>query len=131
MTARIFAIVPAMVLALGAAAALAQPAAHRFAQFDQASFMDHSTPFPPYDQAIAMVANAAYIGDGSDPCYLQDQQELMDEPGYSIGTGAAQVCNAPTTVGHRSDPSSRLSQKALPRGPGYSAGTAAALVSGA
>jgi len=32
---------------------------------------------------------AAYVGDGSDPHYLEDQQRLLLEPGYSIGTGSA------------------------------------------
>ncbi|HUB43932.1 MAG TPA: hypothetical protein VMB73_03015 [Acetobacteraceae bacterium] len=114
MTVRIFAIVPAMVLALGAATALAQPSAD---------------PLIHLDQASATVVNAAYIGDGTSPCYQQSQRELLNEPGYSVGTGAAQVCDAPATVGQRSDPPSRLSQKALPPEPGYSVGTGAALVS--
>jgi hypothetical protein len=116
MTVRLFAIVPAMVLALGAATALAQPSAD---------------PLMHLDQASATVVNAAYIGDGTGPCYQQNHQELLNEPGYSVGTGAAQVCGAPATVGQRSDPSSRLSKKAPPREPGYSVGTGAALVSGA
>jgi hypothetical protein len=89
MTVRIFAIVPAMVLALSAAIALAQPAAYPFAQFDQASPMVHSPSLRPYDQVSAKTANAAYVDDGSDPSYLQ--QQLMQEPGYSIGTGPARV----------------------------------------
>jgi hypothetical protein len=55
MTVRIFTIVPAMVLALGAEATLAQPAAHPFAQFDQASLANQATLLRPYDQANAMV----------------------------------------------------------------------------
>jgi len=45
--------------------------------------------------ALSMgVASAAEIGgatimDGTSPGYLQQQQQLRNEPGYSIGTGAA------------------------------------------
>ncbi|HUB46364.1 MAG TPA: hypothetical protein VMB73_15375 [Acetobacteraceae bacterium] len=42
--------------------------------------------------ALSMgVANAADIGSGSSPGYLQQQEELRNEPGYSIGTGAAHI----------------------------------------
>jgi hypothetical protein len=34
---------------------------------------------------------AACVTDGSSPSYQRDQQKLMREPGYSIGTGSAQV----------------------------------------
>ena len=45
--------------------------------------------------ALSMgVASASEIGgatimDGASPGYLQQQQQLLREPGYSIGTGAA------------------------------------------
>ena len=94
MTTRILAIVPAMVLALSATAALAQPAAQPFAQFDQASLIDHGTALWPRDDVGTMVSNVAYVSDGSDPSYLRDQQALLKEPGYSIGTGAAQITSA-------------------------------------
>ena len=93
MTAKICALVPAMVLAFGAATALAQPAASPFAQLDQPNLIVHSVQLRPYDQRSAVAANAAYISDGSDPSYLQDQAKLLTEPGYSIGTGAARVVN--------------------------------------
>lgn len=89
MSVRSFGVVPVMVLALGAATALAQPAAHPFAQFDQASPVDHSPSLRPYDQVSATAANAAYVNDGSDPSYYQQQR--MQEPGYSIGAGPARV----------------------------------------
>jgi len=84
MTARIIAVVTAMGLALGDATVLAQPA---LAQFDHASVMDHSKPLQPYDQAAAVVANSAYVGDGSNPNYLRDQQQLVKEFGYSSSNG--------------------------------------------
>ena len=84
MTARIIAVFTAMGLALGDATVLAQPA---LAQFDHASFMDHAQPLRPYDQANAVMANAAYVGDGSDPSYLRDQQRLVEEFGYSSSNG--------------------------------------------
>jgi hypothetical protein len=124
MTTRIFAIVPAMVLALSTAAALAQPAAQPFAQFDPASLIDHGTALGPRYDAGTMVSNVAYVSDGSDPSYLRVQQELMNEPGYSIGTGAAHL-------GDGSDPSYLRNQQAVLREPGYSVGTRAALVGGA
>jgi hypothetical protein len=129
MTVRIFTVVPAMVLALGATAALAQTAARPFPQFDQASLIDHSTVLLPYDQASVIAVNAAYVGDGSDPCYLRDQQELTREPGYSVGTGAAQVCDPRITIGGGSNPFHRLDRRKLPREPGYGIGTGAARVS--
>jgi hypothetical protein len=154
MTARIFAIVPAMVLALSATTALAQPAARPFAQFDRASLITHDTALRPVDGAAAMVSYAAYLGegwdashwrdqqeqtgvpeystsngaayvtDGSDPSYLRDQQELMSGPGYSIGNGAAYVSDG-------SDPSYLRVQQALMNEPGYSIGTGAARISSA
>ncbi len=108
MTIRTFAIVPAMVLTLGAATALAQPAARPFAQFDQ---------------AVAGASNAAYIGDGSNPSYLRNQQLLTQEPGYSIGASAA-------WIGDGSNPSFLRNQQLLMQQPGYSIGTGAAQVSG-
>ncbi|HTW69836.1 MAG TPA: hypothetical protein VME47_08130 [Acetobacteraceae bacterium] len=89
MILKVFSIIPAIVLALGSATALAQPAAHPFAQFDQAGLIEQGAPLRPYDQATAAAGNAAYVSDGSDRSYLRDQQQSMDEPGYSIGTGAA------------------------------------------
>jgi hypothetical protein len=86
-TVRIFAVVPAMVLALGAATALAEPVANPFAHYDQASAMDHSPPLRPYDQASKKAAGTAYVSDGSDPSYLREQRLLRHEPGYSVGMG--------------------------------------------
>jgi len=48
------------------------------------------------------VASASEIGgaaimDGASPGYLQQQQQLLREPGYSIGTGAA-AQRAPRTI---------------------------------
>jgi hypothetical protein len=76
MTAKIVAVVPVMVLALGAATAVAQPTTHRFARFDQGS---------------PMVTSAAFVSDGAGPSYLRNQQQLRSEPGYSVGTGDARV----------------------------------------
>jgi hypothetical protein len=121
MTTRIFAIVPAMILALSATAALAQPAAQPFAQFDQASLIDLGRALRPQDDAGTVVSNVAYVSDGSDPSYLRVQHELMNDPGYSIGTGAAHL-------GDGSDPSYLRNQQEVVREPGYSVGTGAALV---
>lgn len=87
MIVKMYAIVPVMVVALGAGSALAQPVAYRFAQLDKANLMDQATPLRPYNQASAMAASAARVGDGSDPSYRQDQRRVRHEPGYSIGTG--------------------------------------------
>lgn len=121
MTARIFAFLPAIVLALGSATALAQPA---IVQFHQASLIDHGTPVRPYGLVGAKVTNAAYVSDGSDPSYLRVQKELLTEPGYSIGTGAAEL-------GDGSNPSYLWDQQQVLRQPGYSVGTGASWVSGA
>ncbi len=82
MTART--IVSALVPALGVTTALAQPAAHAFAQFDHAGIVYQSTLLWPYDRASAMAANSAYVGDGSDSSYLRFQQQMTKEPGYSF-----------------------------------------------
>jgi len=84
MTARIFAVVAAMGLALGGSTALAQPA---LAQFDHASLMDHGQPVRPYDESNAVMATAAYVGDGTDPNYLRDRQQLLEEFGYRSSNG--------------------------------------------
>lgn len=94
MTAKICALVPAMVLAFGAATALAQPTATPFTQFNQPSLIVHSVQLRHYDQGSAIAADAAYIGDGSDPSYLGNQGKLELEPGYSVGTGAARSSGA-------------------------------------
>jgi hypothetical protein len=36
-------------------------------------------------------ANAAAVGDGSTPGYLQQQNQLRNMPGYTLGTGAAHI----------------------------------------
>jgi hypothetical protein len=131
MTLRIFAMVPATILALGAATALAQPTAHPLAQFGRANLIDHSTWLWSDDQAGAIAADAAFVSDGCTPSYLRSQQEILREPGYSIGTGAAALCNDPATVGDGSDRSYLRSQQEVLREPGYSIGTGAARVSGA
>ncbi len=92
MTATMFTIVSSLVPALGVATALGQPAAHAFAQFDQAGIIYQSTLLWPYDRASAMAANAAYLGDESDPSDLRFQQQatssesaqVTKEPEYSF-----------------------------------------------
>ena len=84
MTARIIAVVTAMGLAPGDATVLARPA---LARFDHVGLMDHSRPLRPYDQANAVMANAAHVGDGSDPSYLRDKRQLVEEFGYGSSNG--------------------------------------------
>ena len=93
MTARIYALVPAMLLTFGAATALAQPTASPFTQFNRAGLTVHRVQLAPNGQGSAIAVHGPYIGDGSDPSYQRDQRELMNEPGYSIGTGAARVAD--------------------------------------
>ncbi len=128
MTARIFAIIAAMVLALGAATALAQPTAKALVPFQQASFIDHGKPPRLFERVGAKVTRAAFVSDGCDPSYLRVQKELLNEPGYSIGTGAAALCHAPATVGDGSDSSYLWNQQEVLREPGYSVGTGVAWV---
>lgn len=150
MNVKIYAMVPAMVLAFGAATALAQPRMSPIAQYDQASLVMHSAQFRPYDQGGA----AAYVGSGSDPLYQAHRNELLTEPGYSIGTGAAQVGDGATPgyqaeqrqlwrepgfhfgegtamITDGSSPNYLRSQQELRNEPGYSIGTGAARVRGA
>jgi len=75
MTLRTFPIVSVLVPAMGTATVMAQPAAHAFAQFDQAGIVYQSTPLWPYHQASAMAAYAAYVGTGSDASH-PDQPDL-------------------------------------------------------
>jgi len=87
MILRIFPIVSVLVPALRAATVLAQPAGHAFAQFDEAGVIYQSTPLWPYDKASVMIANAAYVGDGSDPSYLRDQPNVLHDPVYDFHGG--------------------------------------------
>jgi hypothetical protein len=87
MTVKMYAIVLVMAVALSAGPAPAQPGAYRFAQFDKANLMSQGTPLGPFTQASAAAANAARVGDGSDPSYRQDQWRVRHGPGYSVGTG--------------------------------------------
>jgi hypothetical protein len=87
MTLRFFAIVSALVPALGGATPLAHPAAHAFAQSDQAGVIYHSTLYWPYVKTSALTANAAYVGDGSDPSYVRDQPNVFHEPVYDFSGG--------------------------------------------
>lgn len=89
MTARIFPLVPVMVLTLATATALARSTVRPFAQFNQAGLMRYNTL--PYVAGDLVAVNAAFVGDGSTPGYLKEQQQLTHEPGYSVGTGAAKV----------------------------------------
>ena len=71
--------------------------------------------------ALSMgVATAGEIGgagirDGASSGYLQQQQQLLGEPGYSVGTGAAHV-------GDGSDPNYLASRRTLQTAPGYQNG---------
>jgi hypothetical protein len=103
-------------LHLGTATALAQPAPNSLARFDQAG---------------AIVANAAFVSDVSSPNYLRDQQAVVREPGYNIGGGAAELRNAQAGISDGSDPSYLENQQKVLREPGYSIGTGAARISGA
>jgi uncharacterized membrane protein len=84
MTLRIGFIVSALVPALGAATAMALPAPQAFAQFGQAGITYQSSLLGPYDQAGAMVASAAYVGNGSDASH----PDVLHEPVYEFNGGA-------------------------------------------
>jgi hypothetical protein len=77
--------------------------------------------------ALSMgVATAGEIGgpairDGSTPGYLQQQQQLLSEPGYSIGSGAAYV-------GDGSDSNYVATQHQLRNMPGFKYGEASAQI---
>ena len=45
--------------------------------------------------ATASETAGAAIRDGSSPGYLHQQQQLLNEPGYSVGTGAAHAPGMP------------------------------------
>lgn len=119
MTVRIFAIIPAMVLALSATTPLAQPATPRFAQLDRSSLIDHDMARRPHHEAGAVVSNAAYVGGGSNPSRWGDEEEQTGVPEYSTSNGAAYVTDG--------SESSYLADQHQPMsGPGYSVGTGAA-----
>jgi hypothetical protein len=117
MTKKIYAMVPAMVLAIGSATALAQPTVSPFAQYDRATLTENGALLRPYDQESAIAFHAAFVGDGtnvavqqpfqynfggavahvgdgSSPSYLGNQRAILNEPGYSVGTGAAWIRRA-------------------------------------
>ena len=131
MTARIFALVPAMVLTLGTATALAHPTERLYAQCGQASLMYHNALHGAYGQSGTMAENAAFVSDGSTPGYLQEQREVRHEPGYSVGTGAAEVGVASAYIGDGSDPNYVQDKQWLEQEYGYSSGNGAARVGGA
>ena len=62
------------------------------------------------------------VYDGCNPHYLRDQQELLREPGYNIGTGCGRV-------GDGSDPDYLQTQKELQAEPGYNVGGGSAATS--
>jgi hypothetical protein len=66
--------------------------------------------------ASATEIGGAQIRDGASPGYLQQQQQqLLNEPGYSVGTEAAYV-------GDGSDPIYEATQRALRNMPGFQFG---------
>ena len=83
MTAKIYASALAMVVAT---ILTHQVAAPPIAQFDRAPAHDN-VGLRPYDQSNAVAFGAAFLGGGSDPTYLGDQQKLLRGPGYSVGSG--------------------------------------------
>jgi hypothetical protein len=72
--------------------------------------------------ASAAEIAGAEIRDGASPGYLQQQQQLLNGPGYSIGAGAAYI-------GDGSDPSYEATQRALRNMPGFQFGEASAQTS--
>lgn len=72
MAIRTFSIVPALVSTLGVVTAVVPTASAQ-----------------THDRAHAVFTNAAHLGDGSDPSYLRDQQQLTTEPGYSVGANGS------------------------------------------
>ncbi len=62
--------------------------------------------------ASAAEISGPQIRDGSSPGYLQQQQQLLTGPGYSVGTGAAYV-------GDGSDANYEATQRTLRTMPGY------------
>jgi hypothetical protein len=71
--------------------------------------------------ATAGEIGGAGIRDGASPGYLQQQQQLLNEPGYSVGSGAAYV-------GDGSDPNYEATQRALRTMPGFKFGEASAQI---
>lgn len=71
--------------------------------------------------ASAAEVGGAGIMDGGTPGYLEQQQQLRNEPGYSVGTGAAHI-------GDGSDPDYTSTNRALRSTPGYQYGAAVARV---
>lgn len=112
-----------MALALGAATALAQPAANPSSPVDRAS---GGTPLRAYDQFRVTAVNAAYVSDECDLSQLRAHEKLLTEPGYSIGTGAAVLCHPPASLSNGSDSSDLWNQQELLREPGYSVDSSAA-----
>jgi len=72
-------------------AALALSTAMAFAQAGPQLGDGHNLTIPPNSWSGGA---AAHIGDGSDSNYLKTQEELRNDPGYSIGTGSAEKASA-------------------------------------
>jgi hypothetical protein len=65
--------------------------------------------------ASASEISGPQIRDGASPGYLQQEQQLRSEPGYSLGTGAAYV-------GDGSDSNYEATQRTLRTVPGFQFG---------
>jgi hypothetical protein len=63
-----------------------QVAAPPIAQYDRAP-APGNVGLRPYDQSSAMAIGATFLGGGSDPTYLGDQQQLLRGPGYRVLSG--------------------------------------------
>lgn len=107
-----------------AAPAMALASAAAFAGSDVSAswqFNGQSAASRVYRQGMVLAQAGATIGDGSSPGYLKEQQQLLNEPGYGGGNGAAHI-------GGGSNPGYLKQQKQIVDEPGYNIGASTAHV---
>ena len=111
--------VAAAVMTLGSAAAFAKREPPLNWQFNGPGQTGPSAANHVHGLGMVLAQSGPTLSDGSGPGYLKRQKQLLDEPGYSVGTSAAHVADG-SSSGYEKQ------QQQLVNGPGYSVGTSAA-----
>ncbi len=92
MKQQILAGVATMAFALSTAAAVAGTPTDPTCAIDGVNPSSQSNPEQLlHEPGYNVGTGAACVIDGSSPSYQRDQRKLQHEPGYSVGAGAAQV----------------------------------------
>lgn len=105
----------AAAIAIGSAVTFAQNEAPSSQQFDWPAQTGQTAVTRGHSQGMLLAQSGPAIGDGSDPGYPKQQKELLNGPGYGVGTGSAHIADG-------SDPDYLKQQLQLQNEPGYNVG---------